>query len=96
MTAALTRRERRLYSAIGAVTAVVWVGSLLLYFVLSDRAHHATLLEVCVFAVNTILMVGFGYALRNNLRVIRGIPWLEKEPVSRSVDEHEINVSGAA
>jgi hypothetical protein len=79
MTAALTRRERRLYSAISALTAVAWIGALLGYFVLSDRSHHATLSEICLFAVNTVLMLGFGYALRNNLRVIRGIPWLEEE-----------------
>jgi len=79
MTGALTSRERRLYTAIGLLTAVVWIGALLGYFILSDRAHHATALEVCLLAVNTILMFGFGYALRNNLRVIYGIPWLQQE-----------------
>jgi hypothetical protein len=86
MTGELTRRERRLYSAISAAAAVVWVAALLGYFVLSDRAHHVTLLEICFFAVNTVLMFGFGYALRSNLRVIRGVHWLEAES---HVSEHQ-------
>jgi hypothetical protein len=86
MTGNLTRRERRLYSAISSAAAVVWVAGLFGYFVLSDRAHHVTLLEVCFFAVNTVFMFGFGHALRSNLRVIRGIPWLESESY---VSEHQ-------
>jgi hypothetical protein len=86
MTVALTRRERRLYGTISAVTAAIWIGGLVGYFILSDRAHHATLMEICFFAVNTVIMFGFGYALRNNLRVVRGIPWLQEEV---EVREHQ-------
>lgn len=79
MTGELTRRERRLYRAISSAAALVWVAGLFGYFVLSDRAHNVTLLEICFFAVNTVLMFCFGYALRSNLRVIRGVHWLESE-----------------
>jgi hypothetical protein len=86
MTGELTRRERRLYSAISATAAVMWAAALWGYFVLSDRAHHVTLLEICFVAVNTVLMFGFGYALRSNLRIVRGIRWLEEES---NVPEHQ-------
>ncbi len=82
----LTRRERLLYRAICATTLMIWITRLVGYFVLSDRARHATWLEIGFFAVNTALMFSFGYALRNNLRVIRGIPWLQGES---EVVEHQ-------
>jgi hypothetical protein len=76
MSKPLTSRERRVYRLITCVTSAVWAAALLRYFVLTDRAHEASLLEVCLLAANTMLMFGFGYALRSNLRVIRGVRWL--------------------
>ena len=51
-----------------------------MYFVIGDRAFRATLFEVCLFAINTMVMFGFGYALRSDLRIIRGVSWLLEEP----------------
>lgn len=47
------------------------------YFILSERAHSASWLEVCLLAINTMVMFGFTYALRTELRVIRGVRWLQ-------------------
>lgn len=76
----LTLRERRLYRAILLLSTCVWVGVLLAYFIIGDRAFRATLFEVCLFAINTMVMFGFGYALRTDLRIIRGVPWLLEGP----------------
>jgi len=78
MSATLTRRERNLYKIIIWLSSGIWIVAFLAYFLLGDRASRATLLEVCLFAINTMIMFGFGYALRSDLRVIRGIPWLQE------------------
>lgn len=80
MDAPLTRRERRLYRGVYLLSIGIWIGSLLAYFVVGDRAFRVSLLEVCFFTVNTMVMFGLGYALRSDLRVIRGVPWLLEEP----------------
>lgn len=52
---------------------------MLAYFIIGDRASRATLFEVCLFAINTMVMFGLGYALRSDVRLIRGVPWLLEE-----------------
>lgn len=78
MSTPLTTRERKVYRLITGVTTIVWAAGLIGYFIISDRAHDASIIEVCLLAVNTVLMFGFGYALRSDLRVIRGVRWLEQ------------------
>ena len=80
MSTPLTRRERRLYRVILWSTASVWYGCLLAFFVLPGWADHATLFEACLLGANTMVMAGFGWALRTDLRIIRGVPWLLKGP----------------
>jgi hypothetical protein len=79
---ALTRRERRLYKAIALLSACVWIAGLWFYFLAPGSAQHASLLEVCLLAMNTVVMFAFGHALRANLRIIYGVRWLLEENAS--------------
>lgn len=76
----LTRRERRLYRTILWSTASIWFGCLLAFVVFPGWANDATLLEACLLGANTMVSFGFGWALRADLRVIRGVPWLLEGP----------------
>lgn len=76
MNPSLTARELRLYRVIVGLATCMWFAAFIVYIYPGDRMNRGTIAEICLLALNTMVMFGFGHALRTRTRVIRGIPWL--------------------
>ena len=86
MTKPLTKREINLYRRVYWVSTLIWIGGILFYFFLSDRAFSANYFEVCLFAINTAIAYSVGKALQTGTRFIYGIPWLLEDGTEQKTE----------
>jgi hypothetical protein len=84
----LTRRERRVYKAIYYLTASVWLCFLCAFLFFPRWMWDVNLLDACLMGVNTVAAFCFNCALRMDLRIIRGVPWLLEGPIDPLPQRH--------
>jgi hypothetical protein len=94
----LTRRERRLYTAINRVAHVIFWCFVLSFFLLPCWMCEMSEIEVvlwsCAGGANGVLGFAFGAALRLDLRIIRGVPWLREGPADPQMPKDRWDFSG--